>query len=77
MTLAYANFGFEPKAYNIQLPDIAKSDIGITKAEDLRNLHEQLSLDIKFIAQRIAHYYNTKCSMEPTLKRGDKVYLLR
>jgi hypothetical protein len=77
MTPAYANFGFEPKAYNTQLPDIAKSDAGITRAEDLRNLHEQLSLDIKFIAQRTAHYYNTKRSMEPTLKKGDKVYLLR
>jgi hypothetical protein len=77
MTPAYANFGFEPKAYNTQLPDLAKSDIAITKAEDLRNLHEQLSLDIKFIAQRTAYYYNTKRSMEPTLKKGDKVYLLR
>jgi hypothetical protein len=59
------------------LPDIAKSDTGITKAENLRNLHEQLSLDIKFIVQRIAYYYNTKRSIEPTLKKRDKVYLLR
>jgi hypothetical protein len=51
--------------------------MGITKAEDLRNLHEQLSLDIKFIAQRTAYYYNTKYSMKPTLKKGDKIYLLR
>jgi hypothetical protein len=77
MTPAYTNFGFEPKAYNLQLLDVVKSDAGITKVEDLRNLYEQLSLDIKFIAQRIAHYYNTKRSMEPTLKKRDKVYLLR
>jgi hypothetical protein len=59
------------------LPDIAKSDIGITKIEDLRNLYKQLLLDIKFIAQYIAYYYNTKCSMEPMFKKGDKVYLLK
>jgi hypothetical protein len=73
----YTNFGFEPQVYNMQLPDIAKSDIGITKAEDLKNLYEQLLLDIKFIAQRIVYYYNIKHSMEPMFKKGDKVYLLR
>jgi hypothetical protein len=73
----YTNFGFEPQVYNIQLPDITKSDIGITKVEDLKNLYEQLSLDIKFIGQQIVYYYNTKYSMELILKKGDKVYLLR
>jgi hypothetical protein len=77
MIPVYTNFGFEPKVYNIQLPDIAKSDTGITKAENLRNLYEQLSLDIKFIVQRTVYYYNTKRSIEPILKKGDKVYFLR
>jgi hypothetical protein len=36
-----------------------------------------LLLNIKFIGQQIVYYYNTKCSIEPTLKKGDKVYLLR
>jgi hypothetical protein len=36
-----------------------------------------LSLDIKFIGQQIVYYYNTKYSIEPTFKKGDKVYLLR
>jgi hypothetical protein len=43
----------------------------------LRNLYKQLSLDIKFIVQRTVHYYNSKCSIEPMLEKGDKVYLLR
>ena len=33
--------------------------------------------DIKFIAARIAIYYDQKYSIGPTLKEGDKVYLLR
>jgi len=42
----------------------------------IKSLHEELSLDIKFISQQLAHYHNQKRSMEPTLKKGDKVYLL-
>src|SRR5689334_17585052 len=34
-------------------------------------------LDLKFIAKRIALYYNKKRSIGPTLKEGDRVYLLR
>ena len=33
--------------------------------------------DIKFIATRTAIYYDRKYSIGPTLKEGDKVYLLR
>ena len=47
------------------------------KAKELRALHEELSADIQFIAARSAMYYNRKHSVGPTLKEGDKVYLLR
>ena len=42
----------------------------------IKVLHEELLLDIKFTLQRSAFYYNKKRSIEPTLKEGDKVYLL-
>ena len=47
------------------------------KAKELRALHKELSLDIQFIVARSAMYYNQKHSVGPTLKEGDKVYLLR
>ncbi|RAL58209.1 hypothetical protein DID88_002312 [Monilinia fructigena] len=50
---------------------------GIYKSNSLKDLQEQLALDLRFISSRTAAYYNTKRSMEPTLKEGDKVYLLR
>jgi len=43
----------------------------------IKSLHEELSLDIKFISQQLAHYHNQKRSMESTLKKKNKVYLLR
>jgi len=43
----------------------------------IKSLHEELSLDIKFISQQSAYYHNQKRSIKPTLKKGDKVYLLR
>ena len=47
------------------------------KAKELKALHKELSVDIQFIAARSAIYYNQKHSVGPTLKEGDKVYLLR
>jgi len=47
------------------------------KAKELRALHKELSSDIQFIVARSAMYYNQKHSVGPTLKEGDKVYLLR
>src|SRR5690349_2319368 len=34
-------------------------------------------LDLKFITERTASYYNKKHSIGPILKEGDRVYLLR
>ena len=49
----------------------------MVKVEELKALHEELSLDIKFIIVRSTIYYNKKHSIGPTLKEGEKVYLLR
>jgi hypothetical protein len=40
-------------------------------------LHKELAEELQFIAARSALYYNEKRSQEPTLKKGEKVYLLR
>ena len=44
--------------------------------KNIKSLHEELALDIEWLSQRSAIYHNKKRSMEPTLKEGDKVYLL-
>ena len=77
VTPFFANYGYTPEVYKAPLIDTAHAQGATVKVTELRTLHEELSSDIKFIAARSAMYYNKKHSMGPTLKKGNKVYLLR
>ena len=57
--------------------DIVYTYSTIVKVEELKALHKELSLDIKFIVVRSTIYYNKKYNIGPILKEGEKVYLLR
>ncbi|KAL2004781.1 hypothetical protein VTN00DRAFT_3309 [Thermoascus crustaceus] len=74
--LFYANYGFEPSAYQELKPDKVLAQKGILRADQLQELHQQLNLDIQFIAYQTAKYYNQHHKKGPELKAGDKVYLL-
>jgi hypothetical protein len=43
----------------------------------MKNLHEELSQNIKFIINKSSIYYNRKRLKGPTLSERDLVYLLR
>ncbi|KAL2004475.1 hypothetical protein VTN00DRAFT_3477 [Thermoascus crustaceus] len=73
----YANYGFEPTAYQEPIPSQVLAQKGILRAYQLKELHQQLSLNIQFIAYRTAKYHNQHHRKGPELKKGDKVYLLR
>jgi hypothetical protein len=63
--------------YKALLIDLIHAHGAILKVKELKTLHKELATDIKFIAQCSAMYYNQKYSIGPTLKEGDRVYLLR
>jgi hypothetical protein len=73
----YANYGYTPTAYGTALPDDARSDKAQITVDTLKEVHEMMAEEIKWLSERSAHYYNKKHSMEPTLEEGDRVYLLR
>lgn len=73
----YANYGYEPQVSKAPIITQHESEKATLHADELRALQQQLSSDITFISSQTAKYYNKKRSMEPTLKEGDKVYLLR
>ncbi|KAL2010988.1 hypothetical protein VTN00DRAFT_3706 [Thermoascus crustaceus] len=75
-SLFYANYRFELSAYQEPKPDKVLAQKGILRADQLQELHQQLNLDIQFIAYRTAKYYNQHHKKGPELKAGDKVYLL-
>ena len=48
----------------------------VVRAERLSALHEKLKDELNFIHDRIGRYYDKHRVEEPSLKEGDKVYLL-
>ena len=73
----YANYGFHPKAYGTAKglkPIAQKASVAV---EQLTALHDQLSKELAFIAEKSAKFANRKRSEGPDLKKGDPVYLLR
>jgi hypothetical protein len=43
----------------------------------LKVFHKELAADLVFFTKRIASYYNGYCSIKPTLKEKNKVYLIQ
>lgn len=73
----YANFGYELSAYHEPGTTNVDNQMARTQVSQIKALHKELSEELRFIAKRNASYYNAKRSQEPTLKQGDKVYLVR
>jgi hypothetical protein len=72
-----ANYGYEKTAFAEPRKTDVDNETGRVLAGDIKTLHRELIEELKFIAERNASYYNKKRSQEPTLKEGDKVYLVR
>ena len=72
----YANYGFNP-AMNEARGLVTIAQRARIQVDRLKDLHKMLQRDIKFASERSAVYHNKKRDRGPTLKEGDKVYLLR
>jgi hypothetical protein len=44
---------------------------------DLKVFHKKLAIDLVFFTKKIVSYYNKYYSIEPILKKKDKVYLIQ
>jgi RNase H-like domain found in reverse transcriptase/Reverse transcriptase (RNA-dependent DNA polymerase)/Integrase zinc binding domain/Chromo (CHRromatin Organisation MOdifier) domain len=73
----FANYGYEPEAYRQPRQDETKAQQAMVLVEKLQGIHHQLARDIEFNNQRMQEYANKHRITEPSMKRGDKVYLLR
>jgi RNase H-like domain found in reverse transcriptase/Reverse transcriptase (RNA-dependent DNA polymerase)/Integrase zinc binding domain/Chromo (CHRromatin Organisation MOdifier) domain/Retrotransposon gag protein/Zinc knuckle/Retroviral aspartyl protease len=72
-----ALFGYEPWTYGEPAQVEGSSQNATQRMKIQRNLHEQISQDLRFIAYKSAKYYDKNRLSEPTLKEGDKAYLLK
>ena len=70
-----ANYGYEP---NLTVQQ-AQKDVPTAQklAQDLEKIHTHLQQEWMFLQNRMKHYADKKRLEGPTLKEGDKVYLLR
>lgn len=73
----YANFGFHPPSLVGTMEVLANNPAAAFTAKQMTVLHENLRLDLMFVRQQMTRQANTKRIEGPTLKGGDKVYLLR
>ena len=77
MSPHYARFGHELEAYRGQYENTNTSEEGIVTATTWKHIVESLQDEIEFQNQRRKQYYDNKRQVEPSLKKGDEVYLLR
>ncbi|OBS15594.1 hypothetical protein FPOA_20713 [Fusarium poae] len=75
LTPAYANFGFTPDSYHAARETPTINPAAQIKAEDMKNLHEEMKKELEFVRKRMTKYYNTKRIERPTFKEGEMVYL--
>ncbi|RFN43552.1 pol polyprotein [Fusarium flagelliforme] len=75
LTPAYANFRFTPDAYHNEQDAQTINPAAILKAEELKNLHEEIKTELEFVRKRMKKYYDTKRIKRPTFKEGEMVYL--
>jgi hypothetical protein len=47
------------------------------QVSDLKELHKKLAADLVFFTKQIVLYYDKYYNIEPTFKKGDKVYLIQ
>ena len=71
------NYRYIPEVYKVLLIDLVYTYQVTLKVEELKDLYQELVIDIQFISQCTILYYNQKHSIGPELKDGNKVYLLR
>ncbi|KAM0712543.1 hypothetical protein Q7P37_011640 [Cladosporium fusiforme] len=73
----YANYGFDPPELAGTMEVLAGNPAAAFTAQQMATLHENLRLDLMFVRQRMTVQANKKRIEGPTLKEGDRVYLLR
>ena len=73
----FANYGYDLNAYHEAQTSSVDNQLARVQTDEIKKLHKELAEELQFIATKSALYYNSKHSQEPTLKEGDRVYLLR
>jgi hypothetical protein len=72
----YATYRYNPEAYRLIITSEINNQVASLQVLDLKVFYEKLAVDLVFFTKRIVFYYDGHRNIEPTLKEGDKVYLI-
>ncbi len=75
ITPFWANRGLDP--FHPDKIRATNNPAALIKADEMRQIHEQLSHELEFVRTRMAHYANKKRLKGPIFTEGEKVYLVR
>jgi Chromo (CHRromatin Organisation MOdifier) domain len=74
---AYTTYKYNPEVYCSAIISEVNNQTTSLQVLDLKVFHEELAVDLVFFTKRIVSYYDRYYNIEPTLKKGDKIYLIQ
>jgi hypothetical protein len=73
---AYAIYKYNPEAYRLAITSEINNQAASLQVSDLKTFYKELAADLVFFTKKTISYYDGYCSIKPTLKERDKVYLI-
>jgi hypothetical protein len=73
----YVIYRYNPEAYRSIITSEINNQVVSLQVLDLKVFHEKLAADLVFFTKKTMSYYDGYYSIKPTLKKKDKVYLIR
>lgn len=77
MSFFYTNYGFYSNIFSELQNTRLRAQLAVVKIEKLKELHEFLFTELKFLIERIVRYINKSRSAGLDFKERSKIYLLR
>jgi hypothetical protein len=76
ISLVYTTYKYNPEAYRLVVISEVNNQVATLQVLDLKVFYEELAADLVFFTKRIISYYDIYRSIEPILKKRNKVYLI-
>jgi hypothetical protein len=73
----YATYRYNPEVYRSAIISEVNNQTISLQVLDLKAFHKKLAADLAFFMKKTISYYDGYRSIEPTLKKKDKVYLIQ
>jgi hypothetical protein len=74
--LVYTTYRYNPEMYYSAVILEINNQVASLQVLDLKIFYKELAVDLVFFIKRIVSYYDKYYSIEPMLKKGDKIYLI-